>query len=161
MAGPPAEVLLRQNQIEMKHNNYAAANYTVAIEIAKPPDDVFNHVIDLSKWWPEEFEGEGIKLDTEFVFRTGDGHYSKNKVIEFVPDKKVVWLTMESIRKLDNFDWTGTKIIFELTPKGGNTLLQFTYDGPVLENEYDRLVMICDMVIKDMFYNFITKGKAK
>jgi hypothetical protein len=136
-------------------------NYTVAIEVAKSPNDVFNHVIDLSKWWPEEFVGESIKLNTEFVFKTGDSHYSKNRVVEFVPDKKVVWLTTESIRKTDNYDWTGTKFIFELTPKGDNTLLKFTYDGVVLENESDRLVQICDMTIKEMLYNFITNGKVK
>jgi hypothetical protein len=102
----------------MKNKNYTAANYPVAIELAKAPGDVFDHLIDLSKWWPEEFEGESIKLNGEFIFRTGDSHYSKNKVIEFVPNKKLVWLTIESIRKTDDFDWTGTKMIFELTPQG-------------------------------------------
>ncbi|HWK02436.1 MAG TPA: SRPBCC domain-containing protein [Puia sp.] len=145
----------------MTNKNYKAANYTVEIEVAKSPNNVFNHVIDLSKWWPEEFEGESIKLNTEFVFRMGDMHYSKNKVVEFVPNKKVVWVTTESIRKTDNFDWTGTKFIFELTPQGDNTSLKFTYDGIVLENESDRLVQICDMTIKEIFYNFITYGKAK
>ena len=139
-----------------------AVEYTVAIEIAKSPNVVFNHVLhDVSKFWPEEFEGESNKLNDEFVFRTGDSHYSKNKVIELVPNKKVVWLVTDSIRKTDNFEWTGTKMIFELTPKGDNTLLKFTYDGVILENEYDRLVQICDMVIKESLYNLITNGKVK
>ena len=133
--------------------------YTVAIEVVKSPRDVFNHLIELSKWWPEDFVGEQIKLNTEFVFKAGDGHYSKNKVVEFVPNKKVAWLTTESLRKTDNFDWTGTKMIFELTPKGGNTLIKFTYDGVVLENESDRLVQICDMTIKEMLCNFLINSK--
>jgi Activator of Hsp90 ATPase homolog 1-like protein len=135
------------------------ANYTVAIKIAKSPSDVFNHLINLKKWWPEDFEGEDIKLNSEFVFTTGDSHYSKNKVIEFVPDKKLVWIATEGIRKTDNFEWTGTKMIFELTPKDNNTTLKFTYDGVVLENESERLVQICDMTIKKFFYNFIINGK--
>jgi hypothetical protein len=145
----------------MKKKNYKTANYSVAIELAKSPSDVFNHVINLKKWWPEDFEGADIKLNSEFVFSTGDSHYSKNKVIEFVPDKKVAWLTTEGIRKTDNFEWTGTKMIFELTPKGDNTIFKFTYDGFIPENEYDRLVRICDMTIKEMFYNFIVNGKGK
>jgi hypothetical protein len=145
----------------MKKKNYITTNYSVAIEVAKSPGDVFSHLINLKKWWPEEFEGESIKLNSEFVFRTGDTHYSKNKVIEFVPYKKVVWITTESIRKTDNYDWTGTKFIFELTSKGDNTLLKFTYDGIILENESERLIQICDMTIKEMFYNFITCGKEK
>ena len=145
----------------MTNKNYQAANYSVEIEVAKPLNDVFNHVIDLSKWWPEEFEGENIRLNTEFVFRIGDMHYSKNKIVEFVPNKRVVWVTTESKRKTDNFDWTGTKFIFELTPKGDHTSLKFTYDGIVLDNESDRLVQICDMTIKELFYNFITYGKER
>ena len=144
----------------MPDKNYTAANYMVEIEVTKSPDDVFNHIVDLSKWWPEEFEGGNIQLNTEFVFRIGDVHYSKNKVVEFVPNKKVVWVTTESIRKTDNYDWTGTKFIFKLTPKGDNTLLKCTYDGAVLENESYRLVQICDMTIKEILYNFITYGKA-
>ena len=136
-------------------------NYSVAIEVEKSPDDVFNHVINLSQWWPEEFEGEDIKLNDEFVFRSGDSHYSKNKVIEFVPNKKVIWLVTESIRRRDNYEWTGTKMIFELVPKDGSTMLKFTYDGVVLENEYDRLVQICDMTIKEKLYNFIVNGKVR
>lgn len=135
--------------------------YTTSITVSKTPGEVFNSINDVSKWWPEEVEGESTKLNDELVFRSGETHYSKNKVVEFEPNKKVVWLVTESMRKTDNFEWTGTKMIFELTPKCDNTLLKFTYDGFILENEYDRLVQICDMVIKEMFYNFLMNGKAK
>ena len=145
----------------MSNKNYKTTNYTVEIELAKSPGDVFAHLVDLSKWWPEDFEGEGIALNSEFVLKTGDSHYSKNKVIEFVPDKKLTWIAIEGIRKIDNYDWTGTKFIFELTPHGNNTLLKFAYDGVVLENESDRLVQICDMTVKEFFYNFIVSGKGK
>jgi len=145
----------------MINKNYTTANYSVSIELAKSPNDVFSHLINLKKWWPEDFEGEDIKLNSEFVFTMGDSHYSKNKVVEFVPGKKLVWLATEGIRKTDNFEWTGTKMIFELTPKGNHTQLKFTYDGVVLENESDRLVQICDMTVKEMFYNFIVNGKGK
>jgi hypothetical protein len=145
----------------MTNKNYITANYTVEIEVEKSPNDVFNNLINLKKWWPEDFEGEDIRLNSEFIFTTGDSHYSKNKVIEFVPNEKLVWLATESIRKTDNFDWTGTKMIFELTPKDNYTIVKFTYDGVVLENESDRLVQICDMTLKEMFYKFISNGKGK
>jgi hypothetical protein len=141
--------------------NYTTAKYTTTIEVPRSSKEVFDYIIELSKWWPEDFEGETIQLGTEFILKTGDGHYSKNKVIEFVPNKKVVWLTTESLRKTDNFDWTGTKMIFEISPEGNYTLLKFTYDGVVLQNEYYRLTQICDMTVKDLFYNFIVNGKGK
>jgi len=88
-------------------------------------------------------------------------HYCKQRITEFEPDKKVVWLTIDSIRTTDNYEWTGTKMIFELTSSGKTTIVNFTYDGPVFENEYGRLVQECDTVIKDKLYNFITHGKSK
>ena len=146
----------------MSDKSYAKANYSTTIEVTRPASDVFNHIANnVAEFWPEEFEGECSKLNDEFIFRTGDSHYSKNKVVEFVPGKKLVWLVTESLRKTDGFDWTGTKMIFELIPKGDNTLLKFTYDGVVFENEYDRLVQICDMVIKERLYNLLTKGEVK
>jgi hypothetical protein len=135
--------------------------YSVSTELPKPANVVFNHLIDLKKWWPEDFEGEDIKLNSEFILTVGETHYSKNKVVELIPNEKLVWLVTDSIRKTDNFNWTGTKMIFELNPKGNNTELKFTYDGPVLENEYERLVQICDMCMKEMFFNFVVNGKTK
>jgi hypothetical protein len=136
-------------------------SYTTTIEVALTPGDVFTHINDVSKWWPEEFEGKSARLNDEFTFRSGDMHYSKQKIVEFVPNKKVVWLTTESTRKTDNYEWTGAKYNFELTPDGNITVLNFTYVGPVPENEYDRLVQLCDMVIKEKLYHFITEGGGK
>ena len=139
----------------MEIQNTIAAKYSVEIELRKSPTAIFNHIINLRNWWPEDFAGEEISLNSEFIFSTGDSHYSKNKVIEFVPNKKFVWITTESLRKTDNFDWTGTKMIFELTPKEDATLLKFTYDGVVIKNESERLIEICDFVIKVKLYNLI------
>ena len=139
---------------------YSKAIYSVDIELSKSPHAVFTHAIDLAKWWPEEFVGDAIRPDAEFVLQSGDGHYSKNKVIEFVPDKKLVWLTTESLRKTDNFDWSGTKFIFEVAGNGEGTRLRFIYDGVVLEGETARLAQICDVCIKALFYNFVESFKV-
>lgn len=134
---------------------YSKAIYSVDLELSKSPHAVFTQAIDLAKWWPEEFVGESIRPGGEFVLKSGDGHYSKNKVIEFVEDKKLVWLTTESLRKTDNFDWSGTKFIFEVAANGGGTRFRFTYDGVVPEHETARLEQICDVCIRVMFYNFV------
>ena len=141
--------------------HYSKANHLVTLELPMTPPQVFSHLLDLSKWWPEDFVGGEIKLDTEFVFKTGDGHVSRNKVIGLVPDKKLVWLTTSSQRKADGFDWSGTKFIFELSAKGNCTELTFTYDGVVLEDEMETLIRICDLCIKEMFYSFAVNGVTK
>ncbi|HVT86900.1 MAG TPA: SRPBCC family protein [Chitinophagaceae bacterium] len=134
--------------------------YTVAIEVSPSPGIVFNRIIQLSKWWVEEFAGEELKLNSEFILKNGDEHFSKNKVIEFVPGKKFVWVTTESKRRADNFDWTGTKMIFELSPKNEGTRITFTYDGVVPEDEQDRLKEICDFCIRNLLYNYLESFMA-
>ncbi len=143
----------------MADKNYKTTKYAVTIKVKKPRGEVFYHLLNnVAKFWPEDFKGQSSKLNDEFEFRSGGTHYSKNKVIELVPDNKLVWLVTESFRKDDNFDWSGTKMIFELADEGENTLLTFTYDGLVFEDEYDRLVMICDKVIGEILFNYLTES---
>lgn len=141
--------------------HYVNATHTVTLELPLSAGNAFHHLLDLSKWWPEDYVGEKVELGTGFILKVGDGHFSKNKVIEFIPDKRLVWLTTESRRKADGYDWSGTHFIFELTPKGNHTLLSFTYEGVVLRDECERLIQVCDLCIKEMFYNYAVKGIAK
>ena len=145
----------------LERENYKRASYSVTIAVAKSPSVVFEHIIDLPKWWVEEFVGGDLNLNSEFVLKIGDGHFSKNKVIEFVQDKKFVWVTTESKRCTDNFDWTGTKMIFELSPKSECTLITFTYDGVILKSDQDKLKDICDFCIKDLLYNHLESFRTK
>jgi hypothetical protein len=137
-------------------NDNKPINYSLSIGVPVTATDAFDKLTSLQNWWPEEFVGPPLQLHSEFIFRIGASHYSKNKVIEFAPDKSVAWLTTESHRNSDDFDWSGTKFIFDLTPKSPNAVIKFTYDGVVKANEADRLVQICDMTVKEMLYNYLT-----
>jgi len=148
----------------MKTQNYTTANCSVTIEVPKSPDDVFGHLTnDVSKFWPEEFEGKSAKINDEFTFTTGDSHYSKNKVVELIPNKKVVWLVTDSTLhwlKEDQHEWTNTKMIFEITTRGDKTVLHFTHEGLVPEKECHAMCKQgWNTVIKDYLFNFISYGK--
>ena len=139
-------------------------NYTATIEVAKSPKDVFNCIKEVSKWWSKDFEGSSLKLNDEFVICHPGAHFSKQKLIEVIPDKKVVWLVTDSnlswLEK-DKHEWTNTKMIFEITTKGDRTLLHFTHEGLVPEKEcYIRCEQGWNMVIKNWLFNFITDGKT-
>jgi len=135
--------------------SYISTTYTVQVEIEKPAEIVFQRLSDLSQWWPEDFSGEPLANNSQFVLTTGDGHYSINKVIAFVPNERIAWQTIESLRKADNFDWSGTKFIFELTATANTTVVRFTYDGVIFEHEREKLVQICDITLKQVFLNYM------
>ena len=68
-------------------------NYSTTYLVDQPPKEIFNSIKNVREWWSglysEEIEGSSDKLNDEFTFRAGDGvHYSKQKLIELIPNKK-------------------------------------------------------------------------
>ena len=113
-------------------------NFTATYIVAQPSKEIFKSIIDVRKWWTglygEEITGSSDKLNDEFTFRAGNGaHYSKQKLVELVPGKKIVWLVTESnlsfLNKKD--EWTGTKLRFEFTEQANGTEVRFTHLGLV------------------------------
>lgn len=137
-------------------------SYTTTIEVAQSSKEVFNAVNDVTKWWSKDFEGNSTKLDDEFIIDHPNQHYSKQKLVEVIPGKKVVWLVTESNLnwiKTNKEEWTNTKMIFEISTKGDKTVLQFTHEGLVSEKEcYAMCEKGWNIIIKDWLFHFITVG---
>ena len=111
-------------------------NFSNTLVVDQTPEEVFDAIRNVRSWWSgyyaEDIKGDTEQLNDEFSFRAGDGvHYSKQKLIEVIPNKKVVWLITESelsfLKKKD--EWTGTKVIFDISAKDNKTQLTFTHDG--------------------------------
>jgi hypothetical protein len=150
-------------------------SFTTTLNLSQNPETVFNHINDVSKWWtkdaeeiaskhPTEFEGRSAKLNDEFILRHGTNHYSRQKLIEVIPNKKVVWQVTDSKLhwiKGNKEEWTGTTIIFDLSPQGGKTVLTFTHQGltPQLEC-YEHCIHFWNMVIKEWLIKSITSNKT-
>jgi hypothetical protein len=101
-------------------------------------------------------------LNDEFIIHHPNQHYSKQKLIEVVPNEKVVWLVTDSTLhwlQNDKHEWTNTKMIFEITPKGNETLLRFTHDGLDPDKEcYSMCQQGWSLIIKEWLFHFITVG---
>jgi len=113
-----------------------AKDFTTTFLVDQSPQAVFKAVTNVRGWWQglyeEEIIGKTQALHDEFTFRAGGGaHYSKQRLLELIPDKKVVWLVTDSeLSFIDKKDeWKGTKIIFDISTKGNKTKVQFTHEG--------------------------------
>lgn len=111
-------------------------DFTATLITGKSAAEVFAIIKNVRGWWSglfgEQFEGNSEKLNDEFTFRAGEGaHYSKQKLIELDPDKKLVWLVTESNLNFlnDKQEWTNTSISFELLEQDGKTSIVFKHVG--------------------------------
>lgn len=125
-------------------------DFTTTLLVDQTPAEVFNAINNVRGWWSEEIEGSTHKFNDEFTYRYEDVHYCKMKLIEVVPETKVVWLVMENYFKFtdDKNEWTGNKIIFDIAENDNATQLQFTQVGLIPAYE-------CYNICRDAWTNYI------
>ena len=142
---------------------------TIRMQVDQTPEKVFNAIRNVRGWWSgyysEEIKGDTEKLNDEFSFRAGGGaHYSRQKLIEVIPNKKVVWLVTDSkLDFLENKDeWTGTKVSFDISTKGNKTELVFTHEGLTPEIEcYDSCAPAWSQYLQNKLLPLITTEKKE
>jgi len=125
-------------------------SFTTSYLVDQSPKEVFDAITNVRGWWSEEMEGPTDKLNDEFLYHYQDVHICKIRLIEVVPGKKMVWYVLDNYFNFteDKSEWKDTKVIFEISEKGGKTQLHFTHLGLVPEYE-------CFEVCNDGWSNYI------
>jgi hypothetical protein len=140
------------------------SDFTTTIMVDQTAKQVFDAINHVRGWWSEEIEGSTDKLNEVFDYHFQDIHKCKMKLIEVVPDKKVVWLVLDNYFNFieDQSEWKGTKIIFEISGEDNKTKLQFTHQGLVPAYEcFDICKNAWTQYIQESLYNLITTGKGQ
>jgi hypothetical protein len=146
-----------------KNTQMKTEDFITTILVDQTPSAVFNAINNVRGWWQGEIEGSTNKLNDEFTYRFADIHFSKQKLVEVVPNKKVVWLVTESNLNFtkDKSEWTGTKIVFEISERNNKTQLRFTHSGLTPKIEcYGDCSNAWEKLIQQSLFSLITKGKG-
>lgn len=141
----------------------ANKDFTTTLLVDQTPKEVFTAINNVDKWWQGEIKGSTKKLNDEFTYQMETFHFSKQKLIELIPYEKVVWLVTESNLSFtkDKSEWTGTKIVFEISEVNDKTQVRFTHIGliPTFECYGDCSNGWTQLIQKSLF-SLITKGKG-
>jgi hypothetical protein len=138
-------------------------DYSTSILVDKSSEEVFDDINNVSGWWQGEITGDTEKVGDEFTYQMGDVHFSKQKVIESLPGKRVVWLVTESEIDFvsDKKEWVDTKIVFDIIPEGDKTRLTFTHHGLVPAIEcYGSCSGAWQSLIEKSLFSYIETGKG-
>jgi uncharacterized protein YndB with AHSA1/START domain len=106
-------------------------DFSIAFTVDQTPEEVFRAINDVPAWWSGEVKGETDQAGDEFTYQVAGAHYSKQKVAESTPGKKVVWHVTDAKLEFvkDKGEWKGTDIVFEISKQGTKTELRFTHKG--------------------------------
>ncbi len=138
-------------------------NFTTTILVDQSPKEAFEAINNVRGWWSEEIEGNTGVLNEEFRYHYEDVHIARIKVVESIPDQRVVWLVKENYFKFtkDKTEWAGTKIVFDISKKDSKTEIRFTHEGLVPEYEcYEICQGAWTTYIQKSLFALITTGKG-
>ena len=145
------------------------SDFTITLSVDKTAKEAFDAINNVRGWWTEDMEGSSQKLNDEFTVRFFDDiHVSTQKLVEVIPDKKVVWLVTKSNLNFleDKNEWTDTKISFEIASQNNGsdsnqTQVHFTHIGLVPEVEcYKDCTSGWNRYITGSLLPLLKKGKG-
>ena len=132
--------------------------------VNQTPEVAFQAVKNISKWWSEAIEGNTDNINDEFIYHYKDIHYCKMRLVEIVPNQKLVWLVLDNYFKFtkDKSEWIGTKLVFNISQKENQTEVKFTHEGLVPQYEcYEICREAWTNYIQNSLRTLITTGKGQ
>lgn len=137
-------------------------NYHAELTIAGSAEEVFKKINRVSDWWTSNFEGNSGKINDVFTVRFGET-FVTFKIVDLIPGSIVVWLVTDChLHWLnDKKEWKGTKIVWEVSSKKGQTKIDMTHIGLVPGIEcYDKCNAGWNYFIKESLLSLITEEKG-
>jgi hypothetical protein len=108
------------------------SSYTTSFTVSQPPEAVLAAINNPRAWWSDAIEGETDRVGAVWRYHFRDIHRCVIKVSEMALGR-VVWHVLDNDFNFiaDKAEWVDTRIVFDITAKGGMTEVRFTHVGLV------------------------------
>jgi len=139
-------------------------SFTTSFTVDRSPEEAFAAINNVRGWWSGNIEGNTDTLGDEFTYRYEDVHYSKQRITESIPGRKVVWHVLDGYLNFvqDKTEWTGTDIVFLISTNGDKTEVRFTHAGLVPAYEcFENCSSAWSFYITSSLRNLIATGEGQ
>ncbi len=139
-------------------------DFTTTFTVSQSPEAAYAAIVNPRAWWSGEHTGIADRLGDVFTYRYRDIHYSRQQVIELVPNRRVAWRVTEGTLNFvaDRNEWAGTTITFDIEPGEGGTRVVFTHVGLAPQVEcYDTCSDAWTSLIQGSLKQLIETGRAE
>ncbi len=140
-----------------------ATDFKTTILVDIPAPAVYEAINNVRGWWQGEIDGNTDTIDEAFIYRMPSVHYSKQRIVELIPNKKIKWLVIDSELTFTQTktEWVGTTIVFDIEEINGKTQVRFTHVGLIPSLEcYGGCSNGWEKLIQQSLFSLITTGKG-
>lgn len=104
-------------------------DYAKSIQVSVSPKKALEAIDDVAAWWTKSFNGAARRVGDTFNVHFGDTSVDF-EVVEH-SDERIVWhVTRSHLPWLkDKTEWTGTDVVFQLTPDERDTTVHMMHRG--------------------------------
>ena len=148
--------------------NVNDASFRTTLSVEATPDDAFAAINDVRGWWSQDVDGSTDTVGAVFGFRGNhegrNVHRAQIEVTELVPGARVVWRVLDNWMGFidDQSEWTGTRIVFEISPTAGGSEIRFSHLGLVPTYEcYDVCFDAWTFFLRDSLRALIATGHGE
>ncbi|MBS1525546.1 MAG: SRPBCC domain-containing protein [Bacteroidetes bacterium] len=123
--------------------------------------EAFEKISHVSRWWISNVEGKSANPGDIFTVSLGTT-WVTFKLVEVVPEKKVVWEITDCFLPWlnDKTEWTGSRIIWNVQRANGGVEISFTHTlAPEMEC-FNQCEKAWTAYIKESLFNYIKEGKG-
>lgn len=136
-------------------------SFNTEFTVQQTPEQAYAAITDVRAWWSGDIEGATDELRAEFTYRYQDIHYSRQRITELIPGRRVVWQVLDAYLDFtdDPREWVGSTIVFELTVERDGTTVRFSHVGLTPDIEcYDKCSAAWGFYINSSLKRLITTG---
>jgi len=137
-------------------------DYRTSITADVTPQEAFNSINDVSKWWSQDVKGSSQNLNDIFTITFGET-WLEIKIVELIADRKIVWHVADCYKHFlkDKKEWKDTTMTWEISTDYGITQIGFTHFGLVPGVEcYEICEKAWDFYIKESLFKLLAKGNG-